>query len=686
VEQATAARAAEAGAAGPRLPRVAVLRPVRCDGEVVDLCVEAVSDGGWDDVSSQAPTGAQLVGRLVGDVLPQARSDGRLAALCAVAATGTPIALSRPALHGRPDTGRRVFVQRATGDRVVVAVRPLGEDDARREAELQAGPRWQRAFAEAPVGIAVASWDGVLLEVNPALCMLFGRPREDLVGRTFHELSHPDDDDRRLDRATLERTGRAELRKRFLTGDGRAVWVRSVVAVLHEDGERRLLNVVEDVGEAQRAQRELSRMASSDPLTGLPNRVELRRQVRRALRRSASGSAPAPALLYLDLDHFKVINDSLGHDAGDRLLRRLAEVFGEAVGDAGVVARLGGDEFVVLVHDGAGAEALAEALLAALGESVRLAGRDVAVGMSIGVAVSEPASDDEGLLRDADTALYAAKRAGRRRWVRLDDALRARALARLDDEAALRFGLAAGELVPHYQPITAVDGTWESCEALVRWNHPQRGVLPPWAFLDVAEESGLVVDLGQQVLRRACADLAGWRRTHPLLTVAVNVAARHLLSGHLVDDVVQALDAAGLPASALTVEITETALLTSDDVVSATLQCLRAMGCRIALDDFGTGYSSLTHLRDFQVDVLKVDRSFVAAAPTSAEATKLLRAVCQLGRGLDLTVVAEGVEDAEVRAAAVAAGAHLLQGYLLGRPAPAGEIERALAPVPSPVD
>ena len=686
MEQATAGQAAEARTGGARLPRVAVLRPVRRGEEVVDLCVEAVSDGGWEDLAAHAPTGERLVGRLVGELLPEARSDGRLAALCSVAGTGAPISLTRPAVPGRPGTGRRIFVQRATGDRVVVAVRPLGEDDARREAELQAGPRWQRAFAEAPVGIAVSTWDGVLVEVNPALCSLFGRSREQLVGRTFHELSHPDDVDRRVDRRGLLRTGRAELRKRYLTGDGRTVWVRSVVAVIHEDGERRALNIVEDVGEAHRAQRELARMASSDPLTGLPNRVELRRQVRRALRRAASGDAPAPALLYLDLDHFKVINDSLGHDAGDRLLRRLAEVFGEAVGEAGVVARLGGDEFVVLVHDGDGAEALAEALLAALGASVRLAGRDVAVGMSIGVAVAEPASDDEGLLRDADTALYAAKRAGRRRWVRLDDALRARALARLDDEAALRAGLAAGELVPHYQPITALDGAWESCEALVRWNHPQRGVLAPWAFLDVAEESGLVVELGQQVLRRACADLAGWRRTHPLLTVAVNVAARHLLSGHLVDDVVGALDAAGLPASALTVEITETALLTSDEVVSATLECLRAMGCRIALDDFGTGYSSLTHLRDFQVDVLKVDRSFVAAAPASAEAAKLLRAVCQLGRGLDLTVVAEGVEDAAVRAAAVAAGAHLLQGYLLGRPVPAGEIERALAPVPSPVD
>jgi len=662
-----------------RLPRIAVLRAVRRAGEVVDLRVEALSDGDWSDVVGATSGGAPLEGALVSDLVPAARADGRLAALCAVATTGEAVAMTRPGVAGAPTSGRRIFVQRAGDDRVLVAVRALDASDARREAEQQAGPRWVRAFAEAPLGIAVSSWEGVVLEANPALCALLGRNREQLVGHGFTEFSHPEDADRRVDRDLLARTGRAELRKRYLTGDGRTVWVRAVIAVLHEDGERRVLNIVEDIGEAQRAQRELARMASSDPLTGLPNRVELRRQLRRALRRWAGGEAPAPALLYLDLDHFKIVNDSLGHDAGDRLLRRLADCFVDVIGGAGVVARLGGDEFVVLVHDSRGAEALSQALLDALGTSVRLAGRDVAVGMSIGLAVAEGTSDDEALLRDADTALYAAKRAGRRRWVRLDEALRTRALTRLDDEAALRAGLQAGQLVPHYQPITALDGTWESCEALVRWDHPQRGVLSPAAFLDVAEESGLVVELGQQVLRRALADLARWRRLRPHLTVAVNVAAQHLLSGHLVDDVVAALDAAALPASALTVEVTETALLVSDEVVSAALRSLRAMGCRVALDDFGTGYSSLTHLRDFEVDVMKVDRSFVAAAPTSAEATRLLRAVCLLGRSLELTVVAEGVETPVVRSAAVAAGAHLLQGYLLGRPAPAEEVARALA-------
>ena len=682
MDQAPDGRTPDAAGSELRLPRIGVLRAVRHEGEVVDLRVEAVSDGDWDDVVGAATGGEPLVGRLVSELVPGARADGRLAALCAVATTGQPLATTRPGVPGVPGSGRRILLQRASDDRVLLAVRLLEAADARREAEQEAGPRWVHAFTEAPVGIAVSSWEGILMEVNPALCALFGRTREELVGHAFTAFSHPEDVDRRVDRDVLARTGRAELRKRYLTGDGRTVWVRSVIAVLHEDGERRALNIIEDIGEAQRAQRELARMATSDPLTGLPNRVELRRQVRRALRRWTVGESPAPALLYLDLDHFKIVNDSLGHDAGDRLLRRLADCFVEVTGDAGVVARLGGDEFVVLVHDARGAEALCQALLDALGTSVRLAGRDVAVGMSIGLAVADETSDDEALLRDADTALYAAKRAGRRRWVRLDAELRTRALTRLDDEAALRAGLEAGQLVPHYQPITALDGTWESCEALVRWDHPQRGVLSPAAFLDVAEESGLVVELGRQVLRRALADLARWRRARPHLTVAVNVAAQHLLSGHLVDDVVEALDAAALPASALTVEVTETALLVSDDVVSAALRSLRAMGCRVALDDFGTGYSSLTHLRDFEVDVMKVDRSFVAAAPTSAEATRLLRAVCLLGRSLELTVVAEGVETEVVRSAAVAAGAHLLQGYLLGRPVPAAEVARALALVP----
>jgi EAL domain-containing protein (putative c-di-GMP-specific phosphodiesterase class I) len=313
-----------------------------------------------------------------------------------------------------------------------------------------------------------------------------------------------------------------------------------------------------------------------------------------------------------------------------------------------------------------------------MSRTTAVAGREVTLTASIGKAVARDGSDDGSLLRDADTALHAAKRAGGNRCVVFDDALRNRAVARLDVEAQLRRALDAGELVAHHQPITRIDGTWRGTEALVRWQHPQRGLLAPFSFLDVAEESGLVVPLGQQVLRAACADAARWRLLRPGFAVSVNIAARHLASGHVVDDVVAALDAARLPGDALTLEITETALLVDDEVVGAALQALRALGCHVALDDFGTGYSSLAHLRDFPVDVLKVDRSFVAAAPSSAEAARLLRGICSLGRALGLTVVAEGVEDAAARAAAVAGGADLLQGYLFGRPAPAATIDAAL--------
>ena len=381
-------------------------------------------------------------------------------------------------------------------------------------------------------------------------------------------------------------------------------------------------------------------------------------------------------LLFLDLDRFKVINDSLGHAAGDRLLREVAFRLQAGTSPGDLLARLGGDEFALVTVDHENAPALGERLVAALEAPFVLDGREVTVGASIGVAVRTPGDppepdDDDALLREADTAMYAAKRAGTRPVVVFEDTLRRRAVARLEDEQGLRRALQRGELRVHYQPILRLDDlSTAGFEALVRWQHPERGLLGPGSFLPTAEETGLIVPLSQGVLREACAALAAWRSIGAPGRVSVNVSATHLAAGTLRDDVEQALDASGLPADALTLEITEQALVVSHEKAAAVLSDLRARGCRVALDDFGTGYSSLAYLRHLPVDALKIDRTFVAGAVTPADDGQLLSAIASLGSSLGLRTVVEGIETRAELAAARAAGATHVQGYLLGRPAP----------------
>ena len=653
-----------------RHPR-AVWRPVAEGGRVVDFALQHVDDGAEVMLSLPAEVAA---GERMTAVFPDSVIDGRLSAFRAVVETGRPFRLSRPSTPMRREVTLAVS-RTASGD-VLVEVEPERARPSSPPPERDAR-RWQRLFDDTPLGICVVTLDGYVIEANRVLLAMLDRPAEEVVGARLNDFSAPDDTTR-MDRERLLRTGHATMEKRYRRGDGRELWLRAAASLVVEDGQYRVLSICEDITEARRARAQLAHRADHDPLTGLPNRERLRRRLRGLLEDVRAGVCDGVGLLFLDLDRFKVINDSLGHAAGDRLLREVAARLQRSTPPNDLLARLGGDEFALVTRDHRDAAALAQRLVTVLEAPFSLDGREVTVGASIGVTVlaaldqaHRDLADEDALLREADTAMYAAKRTGEGPVVVFEDTLRRRAVARLEDEQGLRRALQRDELVVHYQPIVrSGDRRLSGFEALVRWQHPERGLLGPGAFLPTAEETGLVVPLGQHVLRAACAALAAWRRTGAAGRMSVNVSAQHLAAGTLGADVAQALEGSGLQPQDLVLEITEQALVVSHEKAAAVLAELRERGCQVALDDFGTGYSSLAYLRRLPVDVLKIDRTFVTGAATESNDGRLLSAITALGSSLGLRTVVEGIETEGELQAARAAGATHVQGYLLGRPGP----------------
>jgi predicted signal transduction protein with EAL and GGDEF domain len=460
-----------------------------------------------------------------------------------------------------------------------------------------------------------------------------------------------------------------------------------------------LLEVMAQIGshlgrvlERIRAQEQIAHQATHDALTGLANRTLFRDRLELALERADRRGSFA-ALLFLDLDKFKDVNDTLGHSVGDQLLESVSDRLQAALRASDTIARFGdeeftlarfgGDEFVVLCEDLAsedGAVRVAERVQQALLSPFVLERNEHVVTASIGIVLAGGADRDaEGLLRDADIAMYRAKQRGPGNWEIFDEALRNRALERVATERALRHALEAGELRLHYQPIVRLDGRiLQSVEALVRWQHPERGLLPPGEFIPIAEESALILQIGAWTLREACEQASRWRASFgdlAPLPMSVNVSARQLTQVELPEIIRQVLAETGLSAGDLAIEVTETALIEDSSVPAASLHELKALGVTIVLDDFGTGYSSLSRLQSFPIDVLKIDRSFVMRLGTGEDDCAIVRAIAAMASALGLEVVAEGVESAEQAAEAQALGCGWAQGYYLARPAPATEIE-----------
>ena len=553
------------------------------------------------------------------------------------------------------------------------------------------GTLFRLAFDHAPVGMVVASLapgtEGELVLVNRALAHLLGTTQEALLGRRASELAPPGD--RATDQVIIDELvdgarGSYQREKRMRRADGSDVWVRvTVTSVGHDGAPAFALGHIEDITERREAQDTLARRAHHDGLTGLPNRVLLVDELALAVRRTSSTEGPV-AVLYLDLDHFKDVNDTLGHAAGDEVLRQVANRLGEVIsGEVGTVAaRLAGDEFVVFsrVTGEASAVALAARLHAAICVPMAIGDRAVVARPSIGIALSGSTTDAaETLLRRADAAMYHAKHRADRAWVLHDEALEALAARRTAVEEDLRSALASDSFRLLYQPVVDLaDGRVVAAEALLRLEHPTRGLLAPDAFIDAAEGTDLILPIGEWVMDEATQQLARWQQRRPHLRMAVNVSARQVRHLVLVDLVRGAVARSGIDPVDLHLELTEPVLLEANDDVLSQLRAVADLGCELALDDFGTGYSSLAHLTRVPVTAVKIDRTIVAGLGTSGEATAVIEAILGLAEALGLGTVAEGVETAEQLATLREMGCELAQGYHLGRPMSAAHFAELL--------
>ena len=452
------------------------------------------------------------------------------------------------------------------------------------------------------------------------------------------------------------------------TADGRRIGVRRIPLPAFAGTETAaLVHTIEAAGD--RAPQ------ATDPLTGLAGRGQFLATLDRHVAEAAE-TFDEVALLYLDLDRFKPVNDTLGHEVGDRLLREVARRLASEIRPGDVLGRLGGDEFALLQTDGAqpgASRALGRRIIDTLSKPFHLDGHTVSIGVSIGAAVAPfDASTSGDLVRAADLAMYSAKQAGRNTLRYFEPELQQAMEARRDTEAELRDAVPSDQLRLRYQPAKdMLTGRVTCVEALVRWEHPTLGFVPPDRFIPLAEDSGLIVPIGEWVLRRACRDAAAWPDG---ACVAVNVSAVQLRNRSFVQTVLDALEESGLPARRLELEITESALMADTELTIAILAELRAAGVRIAMDDFGTGYSSINYLRRFPFDKIKIDRSFVSGTTPDSESAALIRMIAALGSSLCVQTTAEGVETDSEMEIVRAAGCSQMQGYLLSQPVAADEL------------
>ncbi|WP_298990040.1 EAL domain-containing protein [uncultured Pseudokineococcus sp.] len=573
----------------------------------------------------------------------------------------------------------------------------------RRAADDGDAARWRELYDDAPCGYLTATDDGTLTRVNATFCTWTGHRREALLGTRLQRLLPVGDRilwttaclprlrttgavaETMVEVVSADGARRAALLSatRRPPGDGEPAELRVVVFAAHERRrhERELVDALRRAREAEsqrvQAEQEMRRRALRDDLTGLPNRAAL---VERLEEDLTGRPREGVGVLLVDLDHFKAVNDSLGHAAGDELLVLVAERLTAAVRGSGLVARLSGDEFVVVdeLADDARAAAVAERLIEVLTAPVVLQDLEIVVSASVGVARSVAGEGAERLLHRADVAVHRAKARGRNCVEVHDPDHVDPAAGRLRLLGELRQGIERGELVVHYQPRMDLRGDrLAGVEALVRWQHPEGGLLPPVAFIGVAEESGLVRRLGARVLDEALAQTAAWARAGGApVEIAVNLSARQLADADLVPLVERTLERHGVAPALLTLEVTETALMDDPDAALLTLTALKRLGVTLAVDDFGTGYASFTYLQRFPLDELKIDRSFVAGMEGSRGDAAIVATCVQLARSLGLRSVAEGVETAAQREALVSLDCDMAQGYHYARPLPADELAR----------
>jgi diguanylate cyclase (GGDEF)-like protein/PAS domain S-box-containing protein len=543
-----------------------------------------------------------------------------------------------------------------------------------REAEraLRESEERLSKFMDASVEGIVFHRDGVITDANQPVLALLGYALEEILGRKNLEFIAPD----QIPKVLEVMTARAETAYEsvVLHKDGTRIPVEFIVRTVVRGGETLRMTVLRDLRPAEAARARIHHLAHHDALTGLLNRNAFMERLDGLMSSGRAGDARG-ALLFIDLDHFKRVNDSLGHLAGDVLLQTLSQRLVSLLRASDVVARFGCDEFMVLLPGAlplADVEEVANKLLASLGAPVVLEGRSISVTPSVGIALyPQHAATPADLVKHADAAMYEAKRQGRATRRLYDPAMSRRAIEALELETELTRAIARQEFELHYQPqVRAADGALVGCEALIRWRHPTRGLIEPDHFIPLAEQQRLIVPIGQWVLQEAARAARRWRDAGRPLPVAVNLSSLQLREPDFADSVAAVLRETGLPGEALEVEITERMLMDDLDAVRVALSRLRALGVRIAIDDFGTGWSSLGHLNQLPIDRIKIDRSFVHGLPGDAGNAAIARAIVMLAQSLGREVIAEGVETEAQRAFLVGLGCTQLQGLLFGAPAP----------------
>jgi diguanylate cyclase (GGDEF)-like protein/PAS domain S-box-containing protein len=561
------------------------------------------------------------------------------------------------------------------------------EQERVRKHLMEREEHFRNAFDHA-AGMALISPIGHWLQVNHALSQMLGYPEAELLQKNFQELTHPDDlpDDLVHIYQVLEgKTKVVQREKRYLNRSGQELWVlQSASLVRNAEGEpQHLILQIQDITDRKEAEERFQHAALHDALTGLPNRTLLTDRLRLAIVRMNRTGIHQFAVLFLDVDRFKIVNDSLGHSVGDQLLVEVSRRLERCVRKMDTVARLGGDEFAVLLDGVAGPhEAIqtAERILESVSRPCELGDHEVVGSASIGIAFSQTGYvTPEDMLRDADTAMYRAKSNGKARYEVFDVKMHAHAVEALTLERELRHAINQGEIQIYYQAIMSLaDNRLAGFEALARWEHPTRGFVSPAAFIPIAEETGMIVMLGLYVLRTACQQLRQWQARDPSLGISVNVSGRQFADAGFVDRARRILEDTGVAPSSLRLEVTESVIMDKAEIAADALKALKSLGVQLSIDDFGTGYSSLSYLHKFPFDILKIDQSFVSRMCLDQDSKAITETILILARKLNKRSVAEGIEDEEQLAELKVLGCDYGQGFYFSRPVPASEAEKLI--------
>ncbi len=556
----------------------------------------------------------------------------------------------------------------------------------------ESSERFRSAFDYAAIGMALVSAEGRWLLVNRSLCRILGYSERELMATDFLTITHPDDLGTALSSIKDLLKGKIptyQMEKRYIHKQGHEVWVTWSVSLAGHANTKavHLIFQIQDITDRKRAEERLLHDAFHDALTGLPNRALFMDHLNLAIARSKRRNEQTFAVLYLDLDRFKIINDSLGHMIGDQLLVGIARRLEQCLRPGDTIARLGGDEFTVLIediHNDIEAIVIAERIQQDLSLPFMLGGREVFTTVSIGIAPSSAEYERaEEILRDADTAMYRAKSMGKARYEIFDKEMHARALNILQIETDLRRAIERQEFYIQYQPIVGLeDLRLRGFEALIRWRHPERGLISPIDFIPVAEETGLIVAIGEWVLREASRQMREWQVKYPSdpqLFMSVNLSGKQFAQPNLIGEVARIIEEVGIDPRSLKLEITESVVMDNIETATEMLKQLRLLGVQLSIDDFGTGYSSLSYLHRFPIDTLKIDRSFVTQMTNNNENAEIVRTIVMLAQNLGMDVVAEGVETSEQLALLRKLNCENGQGYFFSRPADSKGAEKIIA-------